>query len=201
MQKRCSSGSYCLLGAELSKILLNPSSWGTHSRRCLNIKEEEFESGFTISSFPYWAVKHNQINHLLKISPEQKELLYDYYLRSNQWFQRGCHHQVLMSLFVPNGEGVSSSCLWLDQNLFRGQRLEILHTSPQRAIHLLSAQKTWLFLVRSYLNHCFSNFYAGSLISIFTFWFLFGLSILFHSQDHEQLCYFLTSPSVFPLEV
>lgn len=78
VQTRCSSGSYYLLGAELSKILLTPSSWGTHSRCCLNIKEEEFELGFAISSSTFWAAKHNQINQLWKISPEWKELLYDY---------------------------------------------------------------------------------------------------------------------------
>lgn len=90
-----------------------------------------------------------------------------------------------------------SSWLRLDQNLHRGQRLETLHIFPQSAIYLLSAHKTWLFLVRSFLNHCFSNFYADSLAPIFTSWFLYGLSTLFHFQDHEQLCYFLTSHSLF----
>lgn len=84
IRTRCSSASYYQLGAELSKILLTPNSCRTHSRCCLNIKEEEFELGFTISSSTFWAAKHNQINQLWKSSPEQKELLYDYSLRSNQ---------------------------------------------------------------------------------------------------------------------
>lgn len=68
MQMRCSSGPYCLLGTELSEILLTHSSWGTHSKCCLNIKEEDFKLGFTFSSFKFWAVKHNQINLLWNVS-------------------------------------------------------------------------------------------------------------------------------------
>lgn len=68
MQKGSSSGSYCLLGTELSKILLTPNSSETYSRCCLNIKEGDFELGFSISSFTFWAVKHNQISQLLNIS-------------------------------------------------------------------------------------------------------------------------------------
>lgn len=68
MQKGSSSGSYRLLGTELSKILLTPNSSETYSRCCLNIKEGDFELGFSISSFTFWAVKHNQISQLLNIS-------------------------------------------------------------------------------------------------------------------------------------
>lgn len=67
MQKRCSSGFYCLLGGELSKVLLNPNS-PMENTCCLNTKEEDFELGFTISSFTFWAVKHNRINQLLNIT-------------------------------------------------------------------------------------------------------------------------------------
>lgn len=68
MQMRCFSGPYCLLGTELSKILLTQNSWGTYSKCCLNIKEEDFKLGFTFSSFKFWAVKHNQINQLWNVS-------------------------------------------------------------------------------------------------------------------------------------
>lgn len=181
MQKGSSSGSYCLLGTELSKILLTPNSSETYSRCCLNIKEGDFELGFSISSFTFWAVKHNQISQLLNIS----EGIVIWLLLKIQ--------TVILEKLPPSDSHIIFCSQWR-RSEFKlpltwsksTQMLEIGNTaiSPQRAIHLLSAQKTWLFLVRTYLNHCFSKFYAGSLTSSFTSWFLYGLSTLFHFWVH-----------------
>lgn len=121
---------------------------------CLNIKEEDFELCFTISRFTFWAAKHNQINQLLNVSEGIVILLYIK-------IQSG-----ILEKLPPSDSHVTFCSQWRRsafklplawQNLLRGQRLETLHVSPQRAIYLLSAKRAWLFLVRSSLNHGFSN--------------------------------------------